>query len=554
MSEINIDKIEIASNFIHEAIDEDYAKGVYTKKVHTRFPPEPNGYLHIGSAKAIFINYLTAKKYGGEFNLRYDDTNPEKEEEEYVEAILRDLLWLGAKPDHIFYASDYFDKTFELTLDLIKNGDAYVCDLSQEQIRETRGTLTQPGVNSPYRNRSVEENLDLFLRMKNGEFPEGSRVLRAKIDMSSPNINMRDPVIYRIKYAHHHRQGDKWCIYPMYDYAHPIQDALEGITHSLCSIEFEDHRPLYEWTLRKTGFLDQPPRQIEFNKYAITHTVMSKRYLRNLVETGVVDGWDDPRMPTLSALRRRGVTPQALQDFCVKTGVSKSGAVIEIEFLDHCVREDLRSKVSRVMAVTDPVKLILTNYNETGESFELPNNPEVPEMGTRQVPFCKELYIEREDFMPIPPPKYHRLYPGNEVRLMGSYIIKCTGYNTDAEGKVTEVLAEVDFTTKNGGENAGRKVKGTIHWVPADVAVPVEYRLIDHLLSTVHNTNLDEAVLNPNSMIITQGYAEPVVGDAKPGDTFQFVRQGYFCRDTKFPEKMVFIRTVSLKSSYKPAK
>lgn len=547
-----IDHNEIASNFIHEAIDEDYAKGIYTKKVHTRFPPEPNGYLHIGSAKAIFISYLTAKKYGGEFNLRYDDTNPDKEEDEYVDAILRDLLWMGAKPDHVFYASDYFEKTFELTLDVIKNGDAYICDLSPDEIRETRGTLTEPGSNSPYRDRTPEENMELFLRMKNGEFAEGSRVLRAKIDMASPNMNMRDPVIYRIKFAHHHRQGDKWCIYPMYDYAHPIQDALEGITHSLCSIEFEDHRPLYEWTLRKTGFTDQPPRQIEFNKYAITHTVMSKRYLRNLVETGAVDGWDDPRMPTLSALRRRGVTPQALQDFCMKTGVSKSGALIEIEFLDFCVREDLRLKAARVMAVTDPIKMILTNYDRIGETIELPNNPECPEMGMRTIPFGREFYIEREDFMPVPPPKFHRLFPGNEVRLMGAYIVKCTGYNADENGRVTEVLCEVDLTTKSGSENSGRKVKGTIHWVPAEGAVPIECHLIDNLFLTVHNTNLDEAELNPESLVITQGYAEPVVASAKPGDTYQFVRQGYFCRDTKYPERMVFIRTVSLKSSYKP--
>jgi len=540
-------------NFIEAFVEEDYRTGRFVKKVHTRFPPEPNGYIHIGSAKAIMISYGIAKKYGGEFNLRFDDTNPEKEEEEFVESIQNDILWLGAKWDHLFYASDYFQKTFELTLQLIENGDAFVCDLTPEQIHDTRGTLTTPGVESPYRNRTPAENLDLFLRMKNGEFPEGSHVLRAKIDMASPNMNMRDPVIYRIKFAHHHRQGDKWCIYPMYDYAHPLQDAIEGITHSLCSLEFEDHRPLYEWSLQKTGFVDQPPRQIEFSKYNVTYTVMSKRYLRQLVESGVVDGWDDPRMPTLSGLRRRGVTPEALREFCIKTGVAKTQAVIEIDFLDYCTREDLKLKCKRVMGVTDPVKLVITNYPEgKAEQFELPNNPENPELGSRMVDFSRELYIENEDFAEVPPPKFHRLYPGNEVRLMGAYIIKCTDCVKDKAGKVIQINCTYDPDTKSGTPGADRKVKGTIHWVDAKTAFPIKCRLLDRLLETEYNTDLEQSVINHNSSIFTDGYAEACVREAQPGDKFQFVRQGYFCRDTKFTEEPIFIRTVSLKSSYKP--
>ena len=540
-------------NFIEAFVEEDYRTGRFVKKVHTRFPPEPNGYIHIGSAKAIMISYSIAKKYGGEFNLRFDDTNPDKEEVEFVESIQNDIEWLGAKWDHLFYASDYFQKTFELTLDLIKNGDAYVCDLTPDQIRETRGTLTAPGVESPYRNRTPEENLDLFLRMKNGEFAEGSRVLRAKIDMASPNMNMRDPVIYRIKFAHHHRQGDKWCIYPMYDYAHPLQDAIEGITHSLCSLEFEDHRPLYEWSLQKTGFTDQPPRQIEFSRYNVTYTVMSKRYLRNLVETGVVDGWDDTRMPTLSGLRRRGVTPEALREFCIKTGVAKTPAVIEIDFLDYCTREDLKLKCKRVMGITDPIKLVITNYpaGQT-EQFEIVNNPENPELGWRTVDFSRELYIENEDFFEVPPPKFFRLFPGNEVRLMGTYIIKCTDCVKDETGKIVQINCTYDPDSKSGTPGAQRKVKGTIHWVDAKTAFPIKCRLLDHLLETEYNTDLEQSVINQSSSLFTDGYAEACVREAKPGDKFQFVRQGYFCRDTKYPEEPIFIRTVSLKSSYKP--
>lgn len=541
-------------NFIEQAVNEDYRTGRFTKKVHTRFPPEPNGYIHIGSAKAIMISYSIAKKYGGEFNLRFDDTNPDKENVEFVESIKEDILWLGAKWDHLFYASDYFQKTYELTLDLIRNGDAFVCDLTPEQIRETRGTLTSPGTESPWRGRSPEENLDLFIRMKNGEFPEGSHVLRAKIDMASPNMNMRDPVIYRIKFAHHHRQGDKWCIYPMYDYAHPIQDAIEGITHSLCSIEFEDHRPLYEWSLLKTGFTDQPPRQIEFSRYNVTHTVMSKRYLRGLVEIGIVDGWDDPRMPTLSGLRRRGVTPEALREFCEKTGVAKTPAFIEVDFLDWCARGDLKLKCRRVMAVTDPVELVIENYPAgQKEEFEIPNNPENPELGTRRVSFSGRLYIEREDFEAVPPPKFHRLFPGNEVRLMGAYIIKCTGFETGAGGEVTRVICSYDPSSKNGLPGAERKVKGTIHWVDASDAFPIKCRLLDRLLKTEYNTDPEKAEVNEESSVIRDGFAEAGLRGAAPGDTFQFVRQGYFCKDSKFPDEPLFIRTVPLKSSYKPS-
>ncbi len=456
---------EYNANFITEIIDQDIANG-FTDRIHTRFPPEPNGYLHIGSAKAIFINYSTAKKYGGLFNLRYDDTNPVKEDTEYVESIEEDLRWLGAIPDGgIFYGSDYFDQCYEYAIKLIQDGKAYVCDLTADEMREYRGTLTQPGKESPYRNRSIEENLDLFQRMKNGEFPDGSKTLRAKIDMASPNINMRDPAIYRIVRAHHHRQGDKWCIYPLYDYAHPIQDAIEGITHSLCSIEFENHRPLYDWVVNNIDF-EKKPKQREFARLNITNTVMSKRYLRELVETGRVDGWDDPRMPTLCGLRRRGYTPSSILEFVSRAGVAKANSLVDIKLLEYCIREELNASAPRRMAVTEPLKVTITNYpaDET-EYFEVSNNPVDPEAGTRQVAFTRELFIEKSDFAEVPPPKFQRLKPGGEVRLMGAYLVKCEEVVKDAEGNVVELRCTADLETRNGNPADGRKVRGTIHWV-----------------------------------------------------------------------------------------
>lgn len=545
------------SNFIHEIIDADLAAG-YNTVVHTRFPPEPNGYLHIGSAKAIYINYSTAMKYGGKFNLRYDDTNPAKEDNEYVESIYNDLIWLGAVPNGgVFYGSDYFDKCYEYAVKLIKAGKAYVCDLSAEEMKEYRGTLTEPGKNSPYRDRSVEENLDLFERMKNGEFPDGSRTLRAKIDMASPNMNLRDPAIYRIVHASHHRQGDKWCIYPLYDFAHPIQDALEGITYSLCSLEFENHRPLYEWVIDNVIDFTPKPKQREFARLNVTYTVMSKRYLRKLVEEKLVDGWDDPRMPTICGLRRRGFTPSAIFDFVRRAGVAKAYSIVDIELLDHCIRDELNMTAQRRIAVLDPVKVTVTNYPEGRvEYFPVANNPNDPEAGTREVPFTRELYIDREDFAEVPPPKFHRLKPGGEVRLMGAYIVKLNEIVKDADGNVTELRCTADLETGNGNPADGRKVKGTVHWLSADHSKEAAVMLYDKLLTIANTGDIPEDrtyddYLNRESVKkLTGCRIEPSLADAKPGERFQFVRTGYFTPDSKNPG--VFIRTVTLKDSYKP--
>ena len=548
---------EMASNFIHEIIDKDLADGV-CEKIHTRFPPEPNGYLHIGSAKAIWINAYTAKKYGGLFNLRYDDTNPEKEDNEYVRSILEDLKWLGAEPTGgIFYGSDYFGKCYEFAVKLIKEGKAYVCDLSADEMREYRGTLTEPGKESPYRNRSVEENLDLFERMKNGEFEDGSRTLRAKIDMASPNINMRDPAIYRIIHTEHHRQGNKWCIYPLYDFAHPIQDALEGITHSLCSIEFENHRPLYEWVVDNIGF-EKKPKQREFARLNMTYTVMSKRYLRKLVEEGAVDGWDDPRMPTLCGLRRKGYTAASIIDFVSRLGVAKANSMADIEMLEHCIREELNAKAERRIAVLHPIKVVITNYPEDKtEYFDIPNNPQNPDAGTRKVPFTREIYIDADDFAEVPPPKFFRLKPEGEVRLMGAYVVKCEDFIKDANGNVTEIHCSCDLET--GGKNPadGRKIKGTIHWVSAKYCEDVDVMLYDRLFTVPNLTVLPEDkslddFLNPESLTkLCHCKAEPSIKDAKPGDHFQFVRVGYFTKDSK--NENTFNRTVTLKDSYTPS-
>ena len=546
---------EYNANFITEIIDQDIANG-FADRIHTRFPPEPNGYLHIGSAKAIFINYSTAKKYGGLFNLRYDDTNPVKEDTEYVESIEEDLRWLGAIPDGgIFYGSDYFDQCYEYAIKLIQDGKAYVCDLTADEMREYRGTLTQPGKESPYRNRSIEENLDLFQRMKNGEFPDGSKTLRAKIDMASPNINMRDPAIYRIVRAHHHRQGDKWCIYPLYDYAHPIQDAIEGITHSLCSIEFENHRPLYDWVVNNIDF-EKKPKQREFARLNITNTVMSKRYLRELVETGRVDGWDDPRMPTLCGLRRRGYTPSSILEFVSRAGVAKANSLVDIKLLEYCIREELNASAPRRMAVTEPLKVTITNYpaDET-EYFEDSNNPVDPEAGTRQVAFTRELFIEKSDFAEVPPPKFQRLKPGGEVRLMGAYLVKCEEVVKNAEGEVVELRCTADLETRNGSPADGRKVRGTIHWVSAAHAVDADIMLYENLFSLVDVNAVPEGTnyldyLNPNSLTaLKHCKLEASLADAKTGDRFQFVRMGYFCKDSR--HENTFNRVVTLKDSFK---
>ena len=544
---------EISSNFIHEIIDADLAVNP-EKKVHTRFPPEPNGYLHIGSAKAIWINYTTAKKYGGPFNLRYDDTNPTKEDTEYVDSIYEDLLWLGAKPSGgVFYGSDYFDKCYEFAVKLIKDGKAYVCDLSAEELREYRGTLTEPGKESPYRNRSVEENLDLFERMKNGEFPDGSKTLRAKIDMASPNINMRDPAIYRIVRAHHHRQGDKWCIYPLYDYAHPIQDALEGITFSLCSLEFENHRPLYDWVVNNIGF-ESKPQQREFARLNVTYTVMSKRYLRKLVETGLVDGWDDPRMPTLCGLRRRGYTPESIFEFIRRTGVAKGNSLVAIEQLESCIRDELNTTADRRIAVLDPLKVVITNYPEDKvEYFEVTNNPQNPDAGTRKVAFTRELYVDREDFMEEPVPKFFRLRPDGEVRLMGAYIVKCNEIVKDENGKVTELRCTADLESGNGNPVDGRKIKGTIHWLSEKNAKRCTVKLYDKLFTIENTGDIPEDktyddYLNPTSVTTLENcLIESCLDEANAGDKFQFVRTGYFCKDTKYEN--TFNRIVTLKDS-----
>ncbi len=543
----------ISTNFIHEVIDADIAAGL-TERIHTRFPPEPNGYLHIGSAKAIWINYSTAKKYNGLFNLRYDDTNPVKEDDEFVRSIEEDLRWLGAIPDGIFYGSDYFDKCYEYAVKLIKDGKAYVCDLSADQMREYRGTLTEPGKNSPWRDRSVEENLDLFERMKNGEFPDGSHTLRAKIDMASPNMNLRDPAIYRILHTHHHRQGDKWCIYPLYDFAHPIQDALEGITHSLCSIEFENHRPLYEWVVDNIGF-EHKPKQREFARLNVTYTVMSKRYLRALVEEKLVDGWDDPRMPTLCGLRRRGFTPTSIFSFVQRSGISKALSLCDINLLDHCIREELNASAPRRMAVLDPLEVEITNFGEDETVyFDVVNNPEDPSAGTRKVPFTKHLYIERADFSDNPPPKFQRLKPDCEVRFMSAYVVKCNEVIYGKDGRPAKLLCTVDPETAGCNPPDGRKIKGTIHWVSAAHAKTAEVRLYDRLF-TIEDTGAipeDKSFkdyLNPESLtVMPNAKLEEALDGAKPGDKFQFVRMGYFCADTR--NDNVFNRIVTLKDSF----
>ena len=548
-----------SKNFIEMIIEKDLAEG-RCKEVITRFPPEPNGYLHVGHAKSILLNIGLAKKYGGKFNLRFDDTNPTKEKTEFVDSIAADVRWLGAEfEDRLFFASNYFDTMYECAVKLIKKGLAYVCDLTAEEIREYRGTLTEPGKNSPYRDRSVEENLRLFEGMKNGEFEDGTKVLRAKIDMASPNINMRDPVIYRVAHMTHHNTGDRWCIYPMYDFAHPIEDAVEGITHSICTLEFEDHRPLYDWVLISCDYKEKPedtPKQIEFAKMYLTNVVTGKRYIKKLVENGTVDGWDDPRLVTIAALRRRGFTPESLKLFMDLAGVSKSNSSVDYAMLEYCIREDLKLKKNRIMVAVDPVKLVIDNYPEDQtEEITVANNPEAPESGTRTVPFGRELYIDRDDFMPEPPKKYFRLFPGNEVRLMGAYFVTCTGYETDADGNVTVIHATYDPETK-GGECATRKVKGTIHWVCAKTAVAVTTRLYENLIDEEKGVyNEDGSInLNPNSIRILTSYAEPSAANAKPYDSFQFLRNGYFCVDYKdsTAERPVFNRICSLKSGYKP--
>ena len=554
MADEKILDTENVSNFIHDIIDKDLAEGK-VKEIHTRFPPEPNGYLHIGSAKAIWINSGTAQKYHGLFNLRFDDTNPVREDDEYVKSIEEDLRWLGAEPTGgIFYGSDYFDKCYEFAVKLIRDGKAYVDDLNAEQMREYRGTLTEPGKESPCRNRSVEENLDLFERMKNGEFPDGSHTLRAKIDMASPNMNLRDPAIYRIVHAHHHRQGDKWCIYPLYDFAHPIQDALEGITHSLCSIEFENHRPLYDWVVDNIGF-EHKPHQYEFARLNVTHTVMSKRYLRELVETKKVDGWDDPRMPTICALRRRGYTPSAINEFVKKAGVAKAYSIVDIGLLEHCIRDELNTNAQRRVAVLHPIKVVITNYPEDKEeTFELPNIPKNEEAGARAVPFTRELYIDADDFAEVPPPKFFRMKPDGEVRLMGAYIVKCNEVIKDSDGNVVELHCTADLETGNGNPVDGRKIKGTIHWVSAKYAVDATVRLYDYLFTLENVNDVPEGTnyldyLNPNSLTeLTGCKMEPALAEAKAGDKFQFVRTGYFCKDSK--DEGVFNQIVGLKDSW----
>ena len=547
----------VSKNFIEQEIEKDLKEGKYNTVV-TRFPPEPNGYLHIGHAKSILLNYGLAKEYGGKFNFRFDDTNPTKEKTEFVQSIIDDIKWLGADfGDKILFASDYFDDMYEAAIKLIKKGKAYVCDLTADEIREYRGTLKEPGKNSPYRDRTIEENLRLFEGMKNGEFPDGSKVLRAKIDMASPNINMRDPVIYRIARMTHHNTGDKWCIYPMYDFAHPIEDAIEGITHSICTLEFEDHRPLYEWVVNELEY-EQPPRQIEFAKLYLTNVVTGKRYIKKLVEDGIVDGWDDPRLVSLSALRRRGFTPESIKKFMELVGISKSQSSVDYAMLEYCIREDLKLKVNRMMAVLDPIKLVIDNYPEGQvEYFDIDNNQEKPESGTRKVAFSRELYIDREDFMEEPPKKYFRLFPGNEVRLKGAYFVKCVDYKKDADGKVTEIHCTYDPETRSGSGFEGRKVKGTIHWVSAESAVDAEVRLYENIVDEEKGKLNDDGTLNynPNSLTVLKNCKlEAAFKDAKKGDSFQFLRHGYFCVDTKdtTDDKLVFNRIVSLKSSYKP--
>ena len=541
------------SNFIHNFIDEDLATGRYTE-VYTRFPPEPNGYLHIGHAKSICLNFGTAQKYGGRCNLRYDDTNPVKEDTEYVDSIEEDIRWLGFKWDKQLWASDYFEKMYEAAISLIEQGKAYVCDLTADEIREYRGTLTEPGKESPYRDRSVEENLTLFQEMKEGKYKDGEKVLRAKIDMASPNINMRDPVIYRIAHATHHNTGDKWCIYPMYDFAHPIEDAIEGITHSICTLEFEDHRPLYDWVLDELGWWDPRPRQIEFARLNVTDTVMSKRFLKKMVDEGVVDGWDDPRMPTIAGLRRRGYTPESIRDFCERIGVAKANSTVDAALLDYCAREDLKSKVESRNVVFDPIKVVITNYPEDmTEEMEMENNREREDLGSRMVPFSRELLVDGEDFMEVPIKKYFRLFPGNEVRFKGAYFITCNEVIKNEDGSIKELHCTYDPETRSGSGFEGRKVKGTIHWVDAKTAVPITVRDYQSLMMTDEN---GESVQRPDSVVTRTAYAEPLVKEARAGERFQFFRHGYYIADSKLctEDEKVFNRIVDLKSSFKVKK
>ena len=544
-----------SKNFIEMIIDKDLAEGVYDT-VHTRFPPEPNGYLHIGHAKSILLNYGLAQEYGGKFNMRFDDTNPTKEKTEFVDSIKADVEWLGADyEDRLFFASSYFEQMYEAALKLIQKGKAYVSDLTAEEMREYRGTLTEPGKEDPNRNRSVEENMELFLAMKEGRYADGEKTLRAKIDMASPNINMRDPIIYRVAHMTHHNTGDTWCIYPMYDFAHPIEDAIEGITHSICTLEFEDHRPLYDWVVRELEY-PHPPKQIEFAKLYLKNVVTGKRYIKKLVEEGIVDGWDDPRLVSIAALRRRGFTPESIRKFVELCGVSKAQSTAEYPMLEYCIREDLKLKKPRIMAALDPIRLVIDNYPEGQEEFlEVDNNLENPELGKRMVPFCRELYIDRDDFMEEPPRKYFRLFPGNEVRLMHAYFVKCAGYEVDENGKVTVVHVTYDPASKGGNSPDGRKVKGTIHWVSALHAVKAEVRLYENIIDEEKGVyNEDGSLnLNPNSLTVLKNcYIEPAVKDAKAYDSFQFVRQGFFCVDSKdsTPDALVFNRIVSLKSSF----
>ncbi|MCD8133826.1 MAG: glutamine--tRNA ligase/YqeY domain fusion protein [Clostridiales bacterium] len=546
----------ISRNFIEQIIDQDIAEG-NCETVCTRFPPEPNGYLHIGHAKSILLNYGLAQEYGGKFHMRFDDTNPTKEKEEFVESIKADIAWLGADwEDRLFFASDYFEQMYEAAVTLIKKGKAFVCDLTPEEIREYRGTLTEPGKDSPYRGRSVEENLKLFENMKNGVYKDGEKVLRAKIDMASPNMNMRDPVIYRVAHMTHHRTGDTWCIYPMYDFAHPLEDAFEGVTHSICTLEFEDHRPLYDWVVREVGF-EHPPKQIEFAKLYLTNVVTGKRYIKKLVEEGIVDGWDDPRLVSIAALRRRGFTPSSIRKFVDLCGISKSQSSVDYAMLEYCIREDLKMTAPRAMAILDPVRLVIDNYPEgQTEDLEIENNPENPEMGKRLVPFGRELYIEREDFMVEPPKKYRRLYPGNEVRLMSAYFVTCTGYETDDAGNVTTVHCAYDPASRGGNSPDGRKVRGTIHWVDAATAIQAEIRLYENIIDEEKGVyNEDGSLnLNPDSLTVRKNcFVEPSLRTAKRYDSFQFVRNGFFCVDAKDSAEnaLVFNRIVSLKSSYK---
>ena len=550
------EKEVVSRNFIEQEIDKDLAEGVYDH-VQTRFPPEPNGYLHIGHAKSILLNYGLAQKYGGKFNLRFDDTNPTKEKTEFVESIMDDVKWLGADfEDRLFFASNYFDQMYECAVFLIKKGKAFVCDLTADQIREYRGDFTTPGKESPYRNRSVEENLALFEEMKEGKYQDGEKVLRAKIDMASPNINMRDPVIYRVARMSHHNTGDKWCIYPMYDFAHPIEDAIEHITHSICTLEFEDHRPLYDWVVKECEF-ENPPRQIEFAKLYLTNVITGKRYIKKLVEDKIVDGWDDPRLVSIAALRRRGYTPEAIKMFVEMVGVSKANSSVDYAMLEYCIREDLKLKKPRMMAILNPVKLVIDNYPEGQvEMLDVPNNLENPGLGDRKVPFGRELYIEREDFMEEPPKKYFRMFPGNEVRLMGAYFVKCTGCEKDADGNITVVHGTYDPETKSGSGFEGRKVKGTIHWVAVPTARQVECRLYENIVDEEKGKlNEDGSLnLNPHSLVVLKEcYVEPALAEGKAYDSYQFVRNGFFCVDCKdsTPENPVFNRIVSLKSSFK---